>query len=129
MGHSHPSTAMRLLILVVLAFSAALATEDEASPGDEISRRLFQEADANSDGQLSLQEFLSIGEETSSGSRQGRTFPSGLLLRSKDSARRPTARKGSLMGSHAPSFRSAFYGSDDVCDMCYRYDCSYCYEC
>ena len=78
---------MRLFILVVLAFSAVLAAEDETSPGDEISMRLFQEADANSDGQLSIQEFLSIGEETSSGSRQGRTFPSGLLLRSKDSAR------------------------------------------
>ena len=85
--HSHPSTAMGLFILVVLALSAAMATEDEASPRVEISMRLFQEADANSDGQLSLQEFLSIGEETTSGNRQGRTFPSGLLLRSKDSAR------------------------------------------
>ena len=78
---------MKLFILVVLAFSAALAVEDEESAGDEMSLRLFQEADANSDGQLSLQEFLSVGEETSSGSRQGRTFPSGLFLRSKDSAR------------------------------------------
>ena len=77
---------MKLFILVVLAFSAALAVEDEVSAGDEISMRLFQDADANSDGLLSLQEFLSIGEETSSGNRQGRTFPSGLLLRSKDSA-------------------------------------------
>merc|ERR1719458_1060517 len=122
---------MKLFILVGLAFSAAMAAKEKAPSGDEISMRLFQEADVNSDGQLSLQEFRSIGEETSSGSRQGRTFPSGLLLRSKDSARKPTARKASLMGSHAPSFRSAsaFYGSNDVCEMCYRYDCSYCYEC
>ena len=78
---------MKMFILVALAFSAALAVEDEESAGDEMSLRLFQEADVNSDGQLSLQEFLSVGEETSSGSRHGRTFPSGLLLRSKDSAR------------------------------------------
>ena len=78
---------MKLFILIILAFSAALAAEEKASPDDEISMRLFHEADANSDGQLSLQEFLSIGEETTSGNRHGRTFPSGLLLRSKDSAR------------------------------------------
>merc|ERR1712117_646995 len=117
--------AMKLRIVVLLAFSAAMAKEDEASPGDEISMRLFQAADANSNGQLSLQEFLSIGED---GSRQGRTFPSGLLLRSKDSARRPTARKASLVGSHAPSFRSAFYRSDrEWCEMCSYITCSYCY--
>merc|ERR1712117_32756 len=121
MGHSHPSTAMRLLILVVLAFSSAMATEEKTPPVNEISMRLFQEADNDSDGQLSLQEFLSIGEETSSGNRQGRTFPSGMLLKSKDMARRPSARTASLMESLAPSFRS--------CDMCYRYECSYCYDC
>merc|ERR1712117_230160 len=105
MGHSHPnsSNAMKLFIIVVLAFSATLAAQEKTPPVNEISMRLFQEADNNSDGQLSLQEFLSIGEETSSGNRQGRTFPSGLLLRSKDSARKPTARKASLMDSHAPS--------------------------
>ena len=78
---------MKLFIVVALVLSAAIAAEHEASPGDEVSARLFKEADANSDGLLSLAEFLSIGEEASSGNRQGRAFPSGLLLRSKDSAR------------------------------------------